>query len=86
MCMHCSLTVLALILLYGGCCFTVRLPSKVMCSCTHRVRLPASCNNVPQNIKMFPDSIIHSCLMVFSCVVQWRIDEVGFGASSSGVY
>ena len=57
-CMRCSLTVLALILLYGGHCFLVQLPSKVTCSFTHRVGLLASCNNVPQHIMMFPDSIV----------------------------
>ena len=30
MCMYCSFTVLALILLYGGHCFSEWLPSKVM--------------------------------------------------------
>jgi len=54
--MLCSLTVLALIFLYDGHCFLVQLPSKVTLSFTHRVRLPVSCNNVPQHIKMFPDS------------------------------
>jgi len=29
---------------------------KVTCSFTHLFRLPASCNNVPQHTKMFPDS------------------------------
>ena len=42
--------------LYGGHCFLVQLPSKVMRSFTHRIRLPASCNNAPQHITMFPDS------------------------------
>ena len=61
--MHWSLTVLALILLYGGHCFSVRLPSKVTCGFTHRVRLPASRNNVPQHIAI---SIIAAwCLPVF---------------------
>ena len=41
--MHCSLIVLTLIL-YGGLCFSVQLPSKVM------LRFPASRNNVPQQI------------------------------------
>ena len=53
-----TLTVLALILLYGGHCFSVRLPSKVMHGFTHCVRFPASHNNVPQHITMFPDSTI----------------------------
>ena len=39
-CMHCSLTVLTLILLYGGNCFSVWLPSKVT------LRLPALHNKV----------------------------------------
>jgi len=47
MCMHCSHTVLALILLYGGHCFLVWLPAKVTHSFTHRIRLPASRNNAP---------------------------------------
>jgi len=42
--MHCSLTVLALILLYGGHCFSVWLPLKVT------LRLSASCNNAPQEM------------------------------------
>ena len=56
--MHCSLTVLALIPLYGGHCFSVWLPEKVTHSFLHHVRLPASHNNAPQHMKMFPDSII----------------------------
>ena len=76
--MHWSLTV------YGGHCLSVRLPSKVTRSFTHRVRLPALRNNVPQHFAIFPDAIIHcSCLMVFTCVLQWGIDGVGFGASSN---
>ena len=51
-------TVLALILLYGGHCFLVQLSSKVTRSFTHRVRLPASRNNAPQHISMFPYSTI----------------------------
>ena len=47
-----------LILLYGGHFFSVWLLSKVTSGFTHHVRLPASCNNVPQHIKMFPDSTI----------------------------
>ena len=43
-CMHCSLTVLALILLYGGHCSSVRFPPKVT------LRLPASRNNMPQQM------------------------------------
>ena len=62
--MHRSLTVLALILLYGGHCFSVWLPAKVTHSFTHRVRLPASCNNAPQLIMMFLVSII---------VALWRL-------------
>ena len=58
--MHCSLTVLALIFLYGGHCFSVWLPSKVTHGFPHRVRLPASRNNAPQHINMH-----NSCLMVF---------------------
>ena len=58
MCMHWSLIVSALILLYGGHCFSVRLPSKVMRDFTHCVRLPASRNNAPQHIAIFPDAII----------------------------
>ena len=59
-CMHCSLTVLALILLYSGYCFSVRLPSKVMHGFTNlvRLKLQASRNKVPQHIKMFPECII----------------------------
>ena len=61
-CMHCCLTVLALIsaliLLYGSHCFSVWLPAKVMHGFTHRVRLPVSHNNVPPTHKMFLDSII----------------------------
>ena len=49
-CMHWSLTVLAVILLYGGHCFSVQLPSKVTRGFTHCVRLPASRNNAPQHI------------------------------------
>jgi len=45
-------TVLALILLYGGHCFLVQLPSKVM------LRFPASHNNAPQHMTMFPGSAI----------------------------
>jgi len=55
--MYCSLTDLALILLHGGNCFSVRLTSKIMRSFSHHVRLPASRNNVPQCIMMFPDTI-----------------------------
>ena len=57
-CMQCSPIVLALILLCGGHCFSVRLPSKVWHGFTHHVRLPASCNNAHRHITMFPDSII----------------------------
>ena len=66
-CMHCSLIVLALILLYGGHCFSVWLPSKVTHSFTHRVRLPASCNNARQHSTKFSDSIIAAkwCLPVY---------------------
>jgi len=56
--MHWSLTVLVLILPYGGHCFSVRLLAKVMHGFTHHVRLPASRNNVPQLITMFLVSII----------------------------
>ena len=59
MCTVCSHTVLALILLCGGHCFSVRQPSEVTRGFTHRIRLLASCNNVPQCIiTMFPDSTI----------------------------
>ena len=34
-CMHCSLTVLALIFLYGGHCSSVQFPSKITCSFQH---------------------------------------------------
>ena len=67
-CMHWSLTVLALILLYGGHCFSVRLPSKVMRGFTHHVRLPASCNNVPQQIAIFPDAIM-AAYGVYLCFI-----------------
>ena len=70
------LFMVAITSLYGGHCFSVWLPSKITRGFTHRIRLPASRNNVPQHIKMFPDSIIAE---------RW-IDEAGFGASSSGVY
>ena len=43
--MYWSLTVLALIRLYDGHCFSVRLPSKVMHGFTHCVRLLALRNN-----------------------------------------
>ena len=46
------LTVLALILLYGGHCSSVWLPSKVT------LRLPASRNNAPKHTMMFPSSLI----------------------------
>ena len=45
-------------LIYGGHCFLVWLPSKVMRGFTHHVRFPTSRNNAPQHIKMFPDSLI----------------------------
>ena len=54
-CMHCSLTDLALILLYGG---SVWLPSKATHGFKHCDRLPTSHNNVRQHIMMFPDCII----------------------------
>ena len=58
-CMHCSPTVLALILLYGIVITSLaRLPSEVTCSFPHHVRLPVSHNNAPQHNTMFPDSII----------------------------
>ena len=63
MSMHCSLIALALILPYGGHCFSLWLPSKVMRSFTHRIRLPASRNNVPQHIKMLPDSVIAAAVL-----------------------
>ena len=50
MCMHFSLTILALILPYGGHCFSIQLPSKVTRGYAHRVRLPESHNNAPQYI------------------------------------
>ena len=40
------------------CHHPTRLPSKVTRSFTHRVRLPASHNNVLQHIAIFPDGII----------------------------
>ena len=55
MCMHYSLVVLALILLYGGHCFSVQLPSSITHSFSHHVRLPASHNNAPQHMTMFPN-------------------------------
>ena len=55
-CMHCSLTVLALILLYGGHYFSVGLPSKI-----------TQC--FPQCMIMFPDSTYNNCLMVFTCML-----------------
>ena len=54
------LTVLALVLLNDGHCFSVQLLSKVTRGFTHCIRLPASRNNVPHHITMFPDSIIYS--------------------------
>ena len=57
-CMHCPLTVLALILLYGGHCFSVWLPSKVTHGFTHYIRLSASHNNVPHHTTMLTHSII----------------------------
>ena len=54
-CMRCSHTVVALILLYGGYCFSVWLSAH---SFPHHFGLPASHNNVPQPIMMFPDSVI----------------------------
>ena len=57
-CMHCSLTDLALILLYGGHCFSVWLPSKATRGFKHCDRLPTSRNNAPQHIMMLPDCII----------------------------
>jgi len=64
--MHCSLKVLALFLLYGGHCFSVWLPAKATHGFTHRIKLPASCNNAPQHITMLHDSIIAAswCLSV----------------------
>ena len=64
MCMHWSLTVLALILLYGGHCFSVGLPSKVTSGFTHRVRFPASRNNAPQHTVIFIIAA-YWCLPVF---------------------
>ena len=53
MCMHCSLTVLAFIVLYGGHCSSVRFPLKVM------PRFPASCNNnTPQQMTIILDIIV----------------------------
>ena len=57
LCMHHSLTVLALILLYGSHCFSIQLPSKVTRGFTHHIRLPASRNNAPRHIVIFPDAI-----------------------------
>ena len=48
-----TFTVLALIFLYGGHCFSVWLPSKVTQALPNHV----SCN-APQHMTMFPDSII----------------------------
>ena len=58
-----------------------------MHSFTHCVRLPASCNNVPLHINMFPEISYTEQLLngVFLCVVG-GIDKAGFEASSNGVY
>ena len=52
-CLCTILTALALILLYGGHCISVRLTSKVTHDFPHHVLI-----NVPQHIMMFPDGII----------------------------
>ena len=70
---HCSLTVLALILLYGGYCSSVRLQSK------GTFRLPTSHNNAPQQMAMFLGII-----MEFVCALQQGIDRAGLGASRNG--
>jgi len=57
-CLYCSLTLLALILLYSGHLFSVWLPTKITCSFPHHFRLPALHNNAPQHITMFLDNII----------------------------
>ena len=48
---YCSLTVLALISIYGGHCFSVHLPSKLT------LRLPVSHNNVLQHTNKFKNSL-----------------------------
>jgi len=66
--MHSSVTVLTLIH-YGGNCFSVRLPLKVM------LQLTVLRNNEPQHITMFPDVIMNT-LGICLCVVagnQWNM-------------
>ena len=48
---------------YGGNCYSIWLPSKVT------LRLPASCNNVPQ--------YINDCVTAFDCVLQQGIEGMG---------
>ena len=50
----------------------------------HHVRLPAACNNVPQHMKMFSDTVITALWHLL--VLQQGIDRVGLGASRNGVY
>ena len=69
--MHCSLTVLALILLCGGHCFLVWLPSKVTRDFIHRVRLPTSRNNVLYHITMFPGGV-YQC--VYRESTEWALE------------
>ena len=64
-CMHCSLTVLALILLYGSHYSSVWFPSKVM------LRFPTSCNNRPQQMIIFLDIIVTvACVLLMKPVLE----------------
>ena len=75
--MHCSLTVLALICLYGGHCSSVQPSSKVM------LRLPVSHNHGPQQMTMFSNDCFSNGICL--CVVA-GIDGVGLAVSRNGAY
>ena len=67
-CKHCSLTVLALILLYGGHCFSVQLPSKVTLRFSTSRQASHTCNNMLTTNNNIP-WYYSDCLMAFAGVL-----------------
>ena len=75
-CMHCSLTVLALIL----------LPLKGHVRFKHHVRFSASRNNAPQHITMFPDNhTVQKWCIVGTTVGGGMAHKKIYPKSSSGI-
>ena len=82
-CMHCSLTALALILLYGGHCSSVWFPSKVMLrfphimsGFLHHVRLLPSHNNTQQQMMISLDIIVTAKWLLPVCCYRELTERV----------